>query len=349
MTTINEIAKIAGVSRGTVDRVLNNRSGVNPQTAERIRQIASSLNYSPNIAGRSLAARKKALKFGVILCSDISLFDSIENGVDRKAIELSEYGVELIKIHVPFNHVESQLKAMETLASYGVRGLTLSPVDSPIITNMINQLYSNGILTVTYNSDAETSQRIAYVGSDYRECGRVAGNVIALLSGLQETSIAIVSGNMITLTHPERTSSCMQKLKNEHPQINIAASVSCRETDTDAYDTVSRLLFEHPEINLFFFNDLGTRGGIKAVQDSGRHIRTILYDRVGPFREDLRRGSISLIITQQPWILGELPLDILFRYFALGIRPVDKCYLTNTEIKVAENLREPCTLYQMET
>ena len=48
MATIKEIAALAGVSRGTVDRVLNDRGAVNPETAEKIRKIAKELDYKPN-------------------------------------------------------------------------------------------------------------------------------------------------------------------------------------------------------------------------------------------------------------------------------------------------------------
>ena len=51
MATIKQIAEMAGVSRGTVDRVLNNRGSVNANTAARVREIAEKLNYKPNKAG----------------------------------------------------------------------------------------------------------------------------------------------------------------------------------------------------------------------------------------------------------------------------------------------------------
>lgn len=57
MATIKEIAALAGVSRGTVDRVLNNRGAVNPITAEKVREIAKALDYKPNKAGLVLAAQ----------------------------------------------------------------------------------------------------------------------------------------------------------------------------------------------------------------------------------------------------------------------------------------------------
>lgn len=345
MVTINEIAQIAGVSRGTVDRVLNNRGGVSPKTAEKVRRIANSLNYSPNIAGRSLAARKKALKFGVILYSDIVLFDSIENGIDRKSKELTEYGVELMKVHVPFHDIDSQINAMKELASVGVCGIVISPPDHPDMIEMIDSLYHKGIMTVTYNSDVENSKRLAYVGSNYRECGRVAGNILGLLSGFGQSAAAVVSGERIAQSHPERAKACIDKLLADYPEIRIADTAVCKETDTDSYHTVSALLAANPDIRLLFLNDLGVRGGVKAVQESNRRIHTVVYDRVSLFQEDLRQGRVSFLITQQPWILGELPLDILFRYFALDIKPTSSCYLTDIEIKVAENLRRPFAPY----
>ena len=67
MTTIKEIADLAGVSRGTVDRVLNNRDAVSPKTAEKIMDIVRAMDYRPNRAGITLAAQKKKYKIGVIL------------------------------------------------------------------------------------------------------------------------------------------------------------------------------------------------------------------------------------------------------------------------------------------
>ena len=61
MATIKQIANLAGVSRGTVDRVLNNRGTVNPETAAKVREIAALLNYTPNKLGKTLAIKKKIL------------------------------------------------------------------------------------------------------------------------------------------------------------------------------------------------------------------------------------------------------------------------------------------------
>ena len=67
MATMKQIAELAGVSRGTVDRVLNNRGEVNQETAKRILDIANSLNYVPNKTAKLLSVRKTDLKLAYIL------------------------------------------------------------------------------------------------------------------------------------------------------------------------------------------------------------------------------------------------------------------------------------------
>ena len=64
MATMKEIAELAGVSRGTVDRVLNHRGVVSADTERKVLEIAELLAYQPNKAGMALAAQKKKLKIG---------------------------------------------------------------------------------------------------------------------------------------------------------------------------------------------------------------------------------------------------------------------------------------------
>lgn len=91
MATIKEIAELAGVSRGTVDRVLNNRGAVNPKTARKVLEIAQALDYKPNRAGIVLAAQKKNLKIGVILFDTGNpFFNDVIEGVNKRRKSLAD-------------------------------------------------------------------------------------------------------------------------------------------------------------------------------------------------------------------------------------------------------------------
>ena len=80
--TSKQIAELAGVSRGTVDRALHNRGRVSPEVAERIRKLADELDYQPNAIGRALVKTSQDFKLGVIL-------QSIENPNDADCIPRS--------------------------------------------------------------------------------------------------------------------------------------------------------------------------------------------------------------------------------------------------------------------
>ena len=65
--TLQQIAEAAGVSRGTVDRALNNRGRIRPEVEEKIKKIAREMGYQPSRAGRALAMAKRKIRIGVIL------------------------------------------------------------------------------------------------------------------------------------------------------------------------------------------------------------------------------------------------------------------------------------------
>lgn len=74
MVTMKKIGELCGVSRGTVDRVLNGRGRVSPQTEAAILNMAKQLGYEPNPAGKALAARKHKPLISVVLSSEGNAF-----------------------------------------------------------------------------------------------------------------------------------------------------------------------------------------------------------------------------------------------------------------------------------
>lgn len=338
MATIKEIAELAGVSRGTVDRVLNNRGSVNANTAQRVREIAQKLNYRPNKAGLILAAQKKNIKIGIILFNEtIPFFQEVYEGVHAKEQELAGYNCSLLFRQVASDE-SSQFNAMEELLKEGINGLVIAPYNSLYVAAEIDRLTDLGIPVITVNTDI-LSKRIAYVGSNYLQSGQTAAGLVGRMT-FGDRFVGIVSGFSNILCHTERISGFSQTLAENHPDIQIVQTVENHDNDDESYQQVSKLLADHPEINVLYFTAGGVYGGCQAVLDSGRasSMKIFVHDSVPTTVELIKQNVITATICQQPYQQGYLPLDLLSRYLIEGIAPEKELNYLNTEIKIKENL-----------
>lgn len=339
MATIKEIAALAGVSRGTVDRVLNNRGSVNPATAEKINEIAKALDYKPNKAGLALAAQKKKLKIGMILFStDNPFFADVLKGVHEKAEDLAGYNCTVLVKQIPIN-VDAQLNAIEELILEDVNGIALAPQNDARIRLRINELSEQGIPVVTLNTDIENSMRIAYVGSNYSKSGRTAAGLLRLMTH-GDVHIGIITGSPDILCHTERIAGFVDALKPYQERIHIVSTAETQDDEIESYEQTSRLLKKHPEINALFFAAGGVYGGCRAITSLGLtgKLCVIAFDKADTTEQFLRDGVLSAVICQQPRTQGRKPLDLLFHYLTSGELPDKEYYYTAVDIRILENI-----------
>lgn len=338
MATIKEIAALAGVSRGTVDRVLNHRGDVNPQTEEKILEIIQALDYKPNKAGIVLAAQKKNLKLGVVLLGvGNPFFDDVLTGVHEKAKELADYNCSVLIKQTEYS-LQQQLDAIDALLAEGVNGLAISPYNDSAVREKIDALCSVGIPVVTLNTDIENARRLSYVGSNFYRSGEAAGGLMHLMTK-GEVHVGIVSGSQNILCHTERIAGFAHSIA-ACPNIRIVDTVNNNDDDSVSYELTKELLSEHPEINAFYFTAGGVYGGCRAIEASARANDTtvITNDLVPTTREYMEKGLIAATICQQPFQQGSLPLAILFSYLATGEMPASENNYVDVEIRIRENL-----------
>lgn len=338
MATIKEIAALAGVSRGTVDRVLNHRGAVNPKTAEKILEIAQALDYKPNRAGIVLAAQKKKLKLGVVLLGlGNPFYEEVLHGISEKAAELESYNCAVLIRQTEYNR-EEQLAAIDELVAEGINGLAISPYNDNAVRRKINDLYGQHIPVVTLNTDIENSRRIAYVGCNYYRSGQTAAGLMRLMTSGQVYT-GIISGSMNVLCHTERIAGFRDTIK-DCDNIHISATITNQDDDFESYEMTSRLLKSHPEINALYFTAGGVYGGCRAVIASGRQydIKIFSYDMVATTKELIKKGLIAATICQQPFLQGSKPLDILFTHLTTGESPQSEYNYVDIDIRIKENL-----------
>ena len=339
MATIKEIADLAGVSRGTVDRVLNKRGSVNPQTAAKILEIAQALDYKPNRAGLVLAAQKKNLKLGVVLFGEGNpFFDEVIQGIRHKEEELACYNCSICIKRVAVD-TDEQLQAIDELVEEGVNGIAISPINDIRLADKINELYDLGIPTVALNTDIKNCKRLAFVGSNYYQSGVTAAGLMRLMAKGSDVRIGIVAGSSEILCHTDRIAGFKQAIE-KYDHMNVIETIMNHDDDFISYDMTSQLLKTHPEINALYFAAGGVYGGCRSViaQNRVEDITIITFDQVATTKEMLAKDVISATICQEPFIQGSKPLDILFTYLATGEAPSQEYYYTAVDIRIKENL-----------
>lgn len=341
MTTLKEIAALAGVSRGTVDRVLNNRGSVNPETEKRVRKIASSLNYQPNKAALALASQKKKITIGIILFgleNGNMFFRDVVEGVEYQQAKLAGYGCTVITRTTAFNP-HAQLDAIDTLLDSGIHGLVISPYNSPEIIDRINELADMGIPTITTNTDIPDSKRIAYVGSNYYEGGCTAGGLMGLITNGQ-AKVGIVTGSSLILCHSQRIKGFLDTVRTRYSGIKILDIMTNLDDDFKSYRAATELIQNHPELDALYFTAAGVYGGCRAVIDlhKEKQIKIISFDAVEKTKQLIRDGIIAATICQQPFQQGSRPVKLMFDYLTTGIQPEDSIQYTEASIKIRENV-----------
>ena len=114
--TLVEIASPAGVSRGTVDRALNNRGRVDPEVADRVRRIAAELGYRPNREGRLLALAKNPIKIGIIVQSVETMFmHTVFEEIERASAPFTTTGAEVLVRALEGVDAQQQLDVIDEL------------------------------------------------------------------------------------------------------------------------------------------------------------------------------------------------------------------------------------------
>lgn len=341
MATMKQIAEIAGVSRGTVDRVLNHRGSVRPDTEQRILKVAAALNYTPNQAARSLSFAKQQLKLGCILFNPekIAFFQQVLDGVEQKRSELLQYSVTVVIRFSDFEDPSSQDRLLDELVAEGVHGIALFGINLESTQRKIAELRTRGIPVITSNTDIPNSRRLAYVGCDYVKSGRVAGQLINLfLKG--QGKLAVAQGAHRVLCLEGRLQGVQNYLCHHAPNIRIVEIRQNNQDDFTMFTAVQEILQKHPDLDALLIDAASSYGACRAIElfASGQKPVVIAYDCIPKTREMLEKGIITATITQQPEIQGALPLELLLTYLGADIMPEKEFYYTDLEIKVSENL-----------
>lgn len=336
--TIKDIAEAAKVSRGTVDKVLNDRKGVSHEVREKVINIAQTMGYKPNLAGKALAFQKNPVKIGVIILNkDDPLFQEVHKGVLQAFQEFKDFGI-AIEIRFMDNiSIEDQLRCIRELAKQNIIALALSPLDEEIIKKELQILTEDNIKILTFNTDIDV-EKFCFIGQNLVQSGRVAGELMGKLL-LNGGKVAVISGPPKIKALQERLQGFRSIIECEYNTVNIAEVFDDINNDEDTFANTLKLVNNHPDLKGIFITGTGVGGVGRALKAIDKHdIRLICYDLRNETINLLKNKTIDFTITQDPFMQGYQSIKVFFDYFLKSQKPFSNNIYTRLEIITKENL-----------
>lgn len=337
--TLQQIADEAGVSRGTVDRALNNRGRINPEVADRIRKIAEEMGYQPNRVGRALALAKHDISIGVVVqAAETPFMKKLICGIMDAKTEVERFGVSVKIKQIPDVDLESGINAMLELKKQGCNGIAVVPVDDEKFREVINKTVEEHIPVVTFNSDMEGSKRMCFVGQDTLRSGRVAAGLMAEIVQ-PKGSVLLISGYPSNQAHKNRIRGFVEELAVSREDIRILDIQYAFDDDKIAEKITEEMLKEYQDLSGIYLTAEGVGGVCRSLRGAGKTgtVKVISNDVTPENVKELQNGSIQFLLGQDAHAQGYEPIMILFNKIFDG-KDTDKEYFyTDISIKTKYN------------
>ncbi|WP_035683553.1 LacI family DNA-binding transcriptional regulator [Bradyrhizobium sp. Cp5.3] len=299
--TLKDIARQAGVSLATVDRVLHNRPGVRPDTVRRVKEAIARNAFQPHVGAAELA-RARARRFAFVMPTGPNLFmQQIQAYLDEMSAWLSarRLSVEVVATDV-FD--PSVLAASLEALSGDYDGVAVVALDHPSVRAAIDDLVEAGTKVVTLVSDVPSSRRHHYVGIDNIAAGRTAGALVGRLADQKSGKVAIVAGSQGLRDHAERIFGFNQVMASEFPRLDVLPVLEGRDDDDLSEQALARLFGRHADIVGLYNVGAGTPGVAKALSNAGREKQVVFvgHDVTVLTRRLLLQGVMDAAISQNP-------------------------------------------------
>ncbi len=318
--TLQAVADRAGVSRGTVDRVLNNRANVSAEVYEKVINALEETGYLSHREIHLKNLQKKAAepdtRLGILLPNWTGHFKTeILRGIEAARRELEDLNVEIFVEECQTDIPKESLELLDHMLEQGAQGIALCAPDVPAVTERILELNRQNFPVITFNSDLPKCRKLCFVGQDYRQSGRIAAELICKCIPRDGHVLAVI-GNHEFEGHRTRLNGFRERfaeLNFSESQLNVIESYNDYQI---TYRKVLDYLKEYPELDAIYMANRSVSGCTEAVKEANLKgkVRVICHDLAKSTKFLLKDGSIDFTITHNLFRQGYLPLILLRDY-----------------------------------
>lgn len=265
--TIIDVAREAGLSTATVDRVLNGRQKVRSETARRVYDAASRVGYhATRLIAQRLSPDLPELRLGFLLTKpNQTFYQSMASHLERAARTAPDVRARAV---VEFCPSQTPKDIAEMMRDVGARADVLAAVavNHQYTTAVVADLRAAGVPTISLLSDYAQGERAAYIGLNNLKMGRVAACMLA--TAIHDTGkVAVFVGGHRWHGHELRETGFRSYFREYHPRFTVLDTLVNLETRQLTLEATLDLLERHPDLRGMYVAGGGMEGAIAALRE----------------------------------------------------------------------------------
>lgn len=340
---IKDIAERAGVSVGTVDRVLHDRPNVSKGARERVEQALAEMDYQPNVYASALAYNKDYTFVCIIpLHESEAYWDEVEEGMKEDTERRRDFHVSLKIVYYERFNIPTFVKATTECMALNPDGVIVVPAKLDNTRTFTDQLTEKSIPFILLDSYLPDLKPLAFYGQDSFQSGYFAARMLMLIASKEKEIMMmkqLKDGHIGSKQQSNRETGFRHYMKDHFPEISIQEVNLPMDGKPEQFDKILDTFFEaHPQLHhCVTFNSKAHLVGEYLLRTNKRNVQIMGYDVVPKNAECVRQGSISFLIAQHAYMQGYACVETLFQAIVLHKKVTPVNYMP-IELLTKENI-----------
>ncbi len=340
---IKDIALLAGVSTGTVDRILHKRGKVSEEAQKKVEKVLKEIDYHPNLIARSLAL-KKNYRFVALTphFREGEYWAKLTEGIAKAGQELNSYNIDVEQACFDQYDKTSFDQLCNSLNFEDYQGVIIATLFEESVKELTNKLDKLEIPYTFVDSFIEDLNCLAYYGTNSYDSGYIAGRLLAEQAGKNDDIVIFRfmrrgdkhSTQVLKREEGFRDYLNQNAFTGKIYQLQIHAD-NQQENATILNDFFSK----YPQVKkgIIFNSRVHMLGEYFSTRHPEIQFRLIGYDVIEANIKYLDEGVITHLIAQRPEVQGFNSIRTLFRHLVLE-ESTPKINYMPIDILVKENI-----------
>lgn len=327
--TIKDIAKLAGVSAGTVDRVLHHRGEVSESSREKVQKVLDEINYQPNMFAIGLAAKKRYTIYCLVpYYIENDYWYSVAQGIKKAAAELQSFNVRVEYQYYSQTDEESYVRSFNELIDKLPDAVLIAPNFHNRTIQLITGLNEQEIPFAFIDYNIEDVNALKYIGQDSCQSGYLAAKILMHDFTEGKELVLFLSNykeNPSEMQMQRRLKGFMQYIDEECSGVTIHEVVLNRSGNKEEEKALTDFFHHYPNTKLgVVFNSRVYKVG-NFLRKAGIKMDGLIgYDLLPGNVNLLKSGEVTYLIGQRPGLQGYWGVKSLSDYvvFKKSVEPV---------------------------